>query len=138
MEKLGDKQLAEIDGRIAVAKEVLAKNVSDFGEEITSNLGDLLDLILVLKNQILYERNNKKLLIENDERIEEKIAEILARQFWNGTREPATTTFSAHRYKVFEYYWHESRAGWLEAARGVIALARGKDNRPEFLRKIMD
>jgi len=135
MEKLSDKQLVEIDGRIAVAKEVLAKNISDFGEEITSNLDNLLDLILILKNQILYERSSK---ILNDEQIEEKIAEILARQFWSGSRERDTTTFSANRYKIFEDYWHESRAGWLGSARGVIALVRGKDNRPEFLRKIMD
>jgi len=57
---LNDKQLSEIEGRIAVAKELLSKEntitLTKNEKEVLVAFGEILDLILVLKNQILSER----------------------------------------------------------------------------------
>ena len=53
-----DKQLSEIDGRIAVAREILAKsakNMTTENKEILSMFDSILKLIVVLKNQIAVE-----------------------------------------------------------------------------------
>ena len=50
-----DKQLSEIDGRIAIAREILAKNMTTENKEILSMFDSVLELIVVLKSQIAVE-----------------------------------------------------------------------------------
>ena len=50
-----NKQLLEVDGRVAVAREILAKNMTTENKEILSMFDSVLELIVVLKNQIAVE-----------------------------------------------------------------------------------
>ena len=55
IEKLfDDKLLSEIDGRVAVSRDLLAKSI--FSKEIKTDLDGLFVLMVTLKNQILSER----------------------------------------------------------------------------------
>ena len=53
-----NKQLLEVDGRVAVAREILAKsakNMTTENKEILSLFDSVLELIVVLKSQIAVE-----------------------------------------------------------------------------------
>uniref|UniRef100_A0A6H1ZTF6 Uncharacterized protein n=1 Tax=viral metagenome TaxID=1070528 RepID=A0A6H1ZTF6_9ZZZZ len=53
-----NKQLLEVDGRVVVAREILAKsakNMTTENKEILSMFDSILELIVVLKNQIAVE-----------------------------------------------------------------------------------
>ena len=53
-----NKQLLEVDGRVVVAREILAKsakNMTTENKEILSLFDSVLELIVVLKNQIAVE-----------------------------------------------------------------------------------
>ena len=68
MGRFDDKLLSEVDRRVAVSRELLAK--SGLSQEIITSLGNVFLLIVALKNQIFLERADRATLAKRVKMLE--------------------------------------------------------------------